>query len=56
MMYQMKQKAPVNVRALTGATICTAEAAQVRASIIRLQAVEFKRRFHDLSFLQNRRR
>jgi hypothetical protein len=52
----MKEKAPISVDALTGASNCTAEAVQVRTYIIRLQAVELKRRFRDLPQLPNRNR
>jgi len=44
----MKTKAPISAETPTGATICTAEAAQVLNPSIRLLAVELKRRFHDL--------
>jgi hypothetical protein len=47
----MKQKAPISVEAPTGAVNPTAEAMETRNPIIRLQAVELKRRFHDLPFL-----
>ena len=47
----MKQQTPISVDALTGVSIRTAEAARVRNQIIRLLAVEFKERFHDLSQL-----
>jgi hypothetical protein len=50
----MKYEAPINVEALIGAVVSTAEAAEPCNSIIRLQAVELKRRFHDLSFLPDR--
>jgi len=50
----MKQQTPASAETPTGVVICTAEAAQVRISIIGLQAVELKERFHDLSFLPDR--
>jgi hypothetical protein len=49
-----KQKAPASASTLTGASFCTAEAAQVHTFIIALQAVELNRRFHDLPFLPDR--
>jgi hypothetical protein len=50
----MKQQTPASVEAPTGVFIRTAEAARVLNSIIRLQAVELKRRFHDLPQLPDR--
>jgi len=43
----MNNKAKAGVSAPALALICTAEAAQVRTSIIRLLAVDFKRRSTD---------
>jgi hypothetical protein len=50
----MNNNAPITARTVTGAVIRTAEAARVLNSSIRLQAVELKRRFHDLPFLPDR--
>jgi hypothetical protein len=43
----MKQKAPINVEALTGATIRTAEAAQTRNLSMWHSVADLKRRFRD---------
>ena len=51
---RLQLKTPVEVAPSSRAVICTAEAAQVRTSIIRLLAVELKRRFHDLPQLSDR--
>jgi hypothetical protein len=51
---RLQLKAPVEVAPPSRAVNCTAEAIQVRTSIIRLQAVELKRRFHDLPQLPDR--
>jgi hypothetical protein len=50
----MKNKAPVNVEALTGAVIRTAEAVRTVNSIIRLLAVTLKENHSDLSQLPDR--
>jgi hypothetical protein len=50
----MKQKAPINVEALTRAVDRTAEAARVRNSIIRLLAANRKEICSDLSQLPDR--
>src|ERR1700676_4591760 len=50
----VKKKAPISAETPTGATIHTTEAARTRNPIIRLQAVELKRRFHDLPQLPDR--
>jgi hypothetical protein len=50
----MKIKAPTNALTLIGARICTAEAAQVRKPIIRLQAALLKEKRNDLPQLPNR--
>ena len=47
-------KAPVEAATSSRAVITTAEAMETRNPIIRLQAVELKRRFHDLSQLPDR--
>jgi len=52
---RLQLKAPVEVAPSPGAVIRTAEAARTRNPIIRLQAVELKRRFHsDLPQLPDR--
>ena len=50
----MKQKAPIGVLAPIGAVITTAEAMETCKPIMSFQAVELKRRFHDLSQLPYR--
>lgn len=50
----MKLKAPISAETPTGAVITTAEAMETRNPIIWLQAVELKRRFHDLPYLPDR--
>jgi hypothetical protein len=47
----MKQKAPINVSALTGAVITTAEAIATRNPIMRFLAVDLKEIHSDLSQL-----
>jgi len=47
-------KAPISVRALTGAVDRTAEAIRTRKSSIRLLAANLKERFRDLPFLPDR--
>jgi hypothetical protein len=53
----MKEKAPTDVSASTRAMLTAAEATRTLDTfIIGLSVVELKRRFHDLPFLQDRRR
>ncbi len=49
------QETPISAETPTGAMLTAAEATRtLDMFIIRLQAVELKRRFHDLSFLPDR--